>query len=122
MATYDSAVALAKKLIEAKGRTVTLTQRVDGAPADASKPWEPSVPVDTAHTVTMAIFSTNLSYIDGTTIHSAKKMALVAAASLAVVPSQKDIVTDGTDTFDISVVREIKPGDQAILYELGLVN
>jgi len=43
MGEYDSAVALAKRLIDKKGATVTLT-KVNVTPEDSAKPWRGKTP------------------------------------------------------------------------------
>ena len=68
MARFDSAIALAKKLIKKNGQAVTLRGFTAGAAPDPAKPWKPGGNVAADQTIEAVFLDYEQRYIDGQTI------------------------------------------------------
>lgn len=125
MAEYDNFVSLAKRLIDKKGRTITIRRNTSATPRDASKPWLGNTISYTDYTVKGVITGVGQKYIDDNLVRSGDQNAIIPASGLAIVPNLKDFVVDETFKFEIIKVDTLKPGEQVIMYSLilrGLAN
>ena len=115
MPEYDKAIALAKRLIDKKGRIVTVFQR-ETAASDSDKPWD----VDEVQRLTFdakaVAFPVESKYVDGTNVLITDKQMFLAAvdASFAITPQCK--VRDKGYDNQVIKVEALEPGDQAVLY------
>jgi hypothetical protein len=120
MAEYDSARALATKLIGKKGRLCNYQRRAVGTPADADKPWNPG-PEDVEVVEVKAVFLNYISRkIDGTSIRVGDKEVLISAMDLAnVEPTMKDTIEDGEGVvWRVINYENLTPGEQQVLYTI----
>lgn len=118
MPEYDSAVALALRLIDKKGRDVTVRGFTDNAPADPDQPWNPSAPTPVNASARGVYLESQRSYATGELFEAVTALFLVAASGLAVEPTPKGRVVDGAVEWHISSVAQLRPGDQVVMYEL----
>lgn len=127
MATYDSAAALAKRLIEKKGGKVTLRRFGAQEVVDADKPWEGSAPDPASVPKTVKAVFLNFSFkgaeplrfADDTLVRAGDKKVLLAATSLgSSTPGLNDQIVraDGT-VWTIKNLKTLDPDGQKILYE-----
>jgi hypothetical protein len=122
---YARAVALAQRLINKNGRTITVEQ-LSSTPADPSKPWKgPGAPTVAASATPKAVFLP---------VSSASELGLFAKDDelLKRVEQLVLLAADGVNAFDefhrindtvvyrIDWVRALKPGDTVILYAMGI--
>lgn len=115
MAEYDKAIALAKRLIEKKGRLMSF-QRVSTDAPDPDTPWEVDVIATPKHSARAVVFPVEQKYVDGTTIRQTDQQMLVAAASLPEELTLSFRIQDGGLTYEVVKIEELKPGEQRILY------
>lgn len=119
MAGYDNAVALAKRLIEKKGRTVTLRQGISPAPTDPDAPWRVGAPVEITKRVKAVFLHYSQKEVDGSRVRATDEKVLVAAGSLgSFVPAVGTAILDGARTLRVESVEVVRPGDDAVVYEL----
>lgn len=122
---YARAVALAQRLINKNGRTITV-QQLSSTPVDANKPWKgPNAPTVLASATPKGVFLP---------VSSLNELGLFVADDelLKRVEQVVLIAADGTNAFDtfhrvsdgvlyhIDWVRTLKPGDTVILYAMGI--
>lgn len=126
MGVYDSQVALALRLIQEKGKAITL-QQVNTIVPDDAKPWETSA--ETPDPIVMRAVFLNFNHQDVETHHrmgdteidAGDVKALVAAdPAIAYVPSVGDNITDEETTYSIEWVQVLAPNGQKILFTLRL--
>lgn len=115
MAEYDSAVALAKRLIDKKGRLMSF-QRVSTAAPDSDTPWEVDEVVTPKHSARAVVFPVEQKYVDGTTIRQTDQQMFVAAASLPEELTLSFRIQDRGLTYEVVKIEELRPGEQRILY------
>lgn len=125
MAEYDSARALATRLLAKKGRTVTLRRIEDGVLPDADRPWEPNATksndANDDFTCSMVVFPFNRSEIDGTDILVGDKRGYISPAQISDLEiNNKFLVIDGSNTYRIVDIDELTPGAQKVLYTIQL--
>lgn len=127
MAEYDKAVALAKRLIEKKGRGgVSLVSSGKGVPSDPERPWRPDS--GSAEDAVLAqglrvAFLDAVRARDGTLIVAeSTAAAYLAKASLpdGVLPVDGSLLVTGSRRYFVLRVEELAPGDQTVLYILHL--
>lgn len=122
MARFDSAIALATKLILKNGQAVLWRSIPAAAIPDPLQPWKPSaaVPVDRPVTICFLPYSRvnfelmrtlGLSEIQTGTLYG-----LMAAVDF--VPSPKDVVIRNGQEYRIKGVDTLSPNDQKILYTI----
>lgn len=112
-----SAVAIAQ--IADKGRDVTFVYKTQGTYNPATDSF--SGQTSTTQTVSMVITNYRKTEIDETMIKSGDRLGLLAPqTNLTRAPETGDSVTDGSETFSIVAIDEIKPGDTTLLYKLQL--
>lgn len=124
---YTRFRALAERLIEANGRSLSLVRKDQGNPVDPAKPWRGSTgAADITVTVTGVVIDFEKDEVDGTVILRADKRVLVAAKSVtdeggsAVNLNIEDYsdILDGGTRYRIINAQVIEPGDTRILYDL----
>lgn len=120
MGEYDSALATAARLIRKKGRAIQIRYLAEGLPDDPNRPWRPGAPTPTDHD-THGVFGEADQYdgADGLGKVGDDKV-LVAALGLPAVPTTKSVLLDGGVERDVYRVKTLKPGGQAVYYELFL--
>lgn len=124
MADYSKFVALAQRLIAARGRVVTMRQ-LGAAMSDPSKPWAgtgtPQVITDVngVKAVFLPVSGSNLTSVvtDEELLKRVTDVALVA-------PHEQDLskmttIVDGQEK-RIEWVQVLKPGDTVCLYVFGM--
>lgn len=128
---YDSAIALAKRLIDKNGRTVKVQRQTGTTPVDVAKPWLGVVPA-TSETTVKAVFTTMRELEPFVRLASGRetptRTPTEAGASVALVPASglpftieiEHRIVDGSVTHEITSVEILKPGDAPILYILTL--
>ena len=131
MARFDSARALALRLITRNGRNVTLRKVTDtldpaGTPNTNPRPWVPEVNQVTEQNITVraVILNAKRSFIDGSVVKISDKVAYIAVQASTgadVVISKKDVIVDGTREYRIEELELLGPNEQNILYTLMLV-
>lgn len=127
MADYSSAIATARRLIQAKGRTVTL-QRLEDAPADPAKPWRgPASATPPEATLALSVVQVQPSGANtlGLTIKDEELLRRLSAILIAE-PAAEDVETyhrvveaDGSH-WRIAFVEKLQPADDAVLYFIGV--
>jgi hypothetical protein len=126
---YDSARAFVQRVIQKKGRAVTLRRNDPGAAAvDAGKPWlgKQQVDQDAASYAVFdsAVLADMLTHLGASAetaaVEGEEAVAFVAAKDLPWEPDPGTRVVDGTRTWEVTRVGLVKPGADPILYLLGL--
>ncbi len=114
MTCYDNLAAVALRQIEDKGRDITLTS-VDLGIYDPDNDTL-SGDVSTSVTIKAVFREYTLKEKEATIIHENDREVLIAASGITR-PSIDDIVIDD-ETLKVINVKEIKPGDVALIYKL----
>lgn len=122
---YARAVALAQRLINKNGRTITI-DRLSAVALDVNKPWKgPGAPTVAATVSPKAVFLPHASLSDlglfapdDELLKRAEQVALLAADGTNDFTTFHRI-TD-TTMYRIDWVRALKPGDTVILYAIGV--
>jgi len=115
MSEYDSAIALAKRLIDKKGRTVTLMLS-ENAASDEEKPWEVDEVQRRRVDVKAVVVPIESKYVDGTTVLVTDKQMFIAAADTTFPITPQAKVRDKGYDLQIVSVDKLEPGDQTVLY------
>jgi hypothetical protein len=118
MARFDSAIALAKKLIKKNGQAVTLRGFTAGAAPDPAKPWKPGGNVAADQTIVAVFLDYEQRYIDGQTIRTGDQRVFMPAEGLTAPPEVEDLVLRDLEVWKVVAVKPLNPNGQAILYEL----
>lgn len=130
MVDYVKAAATAKRLIEGAGRAVTIYS--DSTTADdVSKPWlgpDDTTPGDTISDAIMAFVPPSggglgamLLQRESVLVGDHDQVGLLASSSASGKDLRTfDSVIDGSRTWKIAEVHELKPGGTSILWVLGL--
>jgi len=115
---YTLTAALADRLIERFGQSMTLTQTVVSGGGPASKTSGTSAGTDTTVTaVPLPIEAAMIGRdIPGGAIKSTDAMIYIAPGA-AVTPANGDTITDGVDTWNILRVNVLRPGGVVALYD-----
>lgn len=116
MGAYDSAIALAKRLITKKGAAISLRRYTDGTPADPAKPWQPGARTHVDYPTHGAFLEYQKNDIDGTEVKAGDQQVYVAASDLAVAPAGSDVILRGSEVWTIKNISELKPADDPVLY------
>ncbi len=127
MVDYASLRLTAERLIEASGRSVTLTKR-DRTADNSSTPW--TGPADPGTDVTIVVIAVMLDYkteeIDGTLVIRGDQRCFIADKSVVDVSSAAiqlhdfDTLTDGAIVWHIENAEILEPGSTRIMYEMQL--
>lgn len=122
MAEYDSARALATRLIDKKGRPIVVTRVNDAALPDADRPWDPADAKTRSNiTVRGVIVPITRAKIDDTLVRVNDKIAYISAAAVNDFEiSLKDTITIAGTVHRIVEITDISPGEQKVLYILQL--
>ncbi|XAI94570.1 head-to-tail stopper [Pseudomonas phage vB_Pa-PAC4] len=118
MARFDSAIALAKKLIKKNGQAVTLRGFTTNAAPDPAKPWKPGGNVAADQTIEAVFLDYEQRYIDGQTIRMGDQRVFMPAESLTAPPEVEGLVLRGLEVWKVIAVKPLNPNGQAIMYEL----
>lgn len=121
MAEYDSAIALAKRLIAKKGQQVTLRGFTAGALPDANQPWRAGQNAAVNSTVVAVFLDYEQKYIDGEVIQMGDQQVFMPAtdtSDVAVTPELEGLIIRGSETWKIKAIRPLRPGSQLVMYEL----
>jgi len=114
----------ALELIDEFGRTVILRQRRAEEAADPSKPWRGSE-VESADTsvrcvilpLTRQAFNDGDRYANGDVIRADDQRAYIAPGSFSGL-APGDVIVDGEARWMVMQVREYRPGEATLLWEL----
>lgn len=116
---YSGLAAVSIAQIADKGRAVSLVYKTQGTYSPATDAFTGQS--STTQTVKMVVLNFKRSEIDETLIKTGDKRALLAPQTdLTRAPKTGDQVTDGSETFTIKNVEEVKTGDTVLLYKLHL--
>jgi hypothetical protein len=117
MARFDSAIALAKRLITKNGQVVTLRNfiQVAGGP---DTPWKPggATPVD--QKIETVFLDYEQKYIDGELIRSGDQKVYMPAQGLTSAPERDGQVLRGNEVWKIITIKPLSPNGQQIMYEI----
>lgn len=119
MGEYDSAIALAARLISKKGRAATIRRLATTTP-DASKPWRVDAAAPTDYPVRAVFLDYEKNEIDGTNVQAGDQKCLVAASGLAIEPAPPDVVVDGAVVWTIVKTKPLRPGDDNVFFDIQL--
>lgn len=118
MARFDSAIALAKKLITKNGQAVTLRSFTATAGTDPDMPWKPGANAPVNQTIEAVFLDYEQRYIDGETIRAGDQRVYMPAEGLTTPPEVEGLVLRGSDPWKIISIKPLNPNGQAIMYEL----
>ena len=118
MARFDSAIALAKKLITKNGQTVTLRTFTPSAGSDPAKPWKPGGNVPTDQTPVAVFLDYEQKYVDGDSVRAGDQRVFMPASGLTAPPDIDGLVLRGTEQWKIVTIKPLNPNGQAIMFEL----
>lgn len=111
--------ALAKRLIDLKGRSVTLVKQ-GNTPLDTDQPWRGRSEYAQAEVTGMAVF-TSLDAQNQDNVKRADQYMLFAASNAGGYNLEEfDTVLDGDQTWKIVSTRVIGPDGNRILYKFGV--
>lgn len=117
MARFDSAIALAKRLIAKNGQTVTL-RGFEQVPGDPDQPWKPGGNVAVDQPIEAVFLDYEQKYVDGTTIQAGDQRVFMPAEGLTSPPEREGMVLRGAEVWKIITVKPLNPNGQAIMYEI----
>lgn len=132
MAIHDNFVALAKRLIDKHGRSVSI--RSETYVASTSQPWKKSAgSSSTTDYKTKAAFLDNdqrylLLALPGrpdqpTTVQmELDRLVLIAADSIPIEITIKDTIVDGSKVWKITQAKLIQPGPTPVVWMLRVAN
>lgn len=115
---YSKLAATSIAQIADKGRAVSFVYKTQGTYAPSTDTFS-GLTTSTA-TVYMVITDVSKRDVNETLIKAGDKVGLLANDNLTRAPKTGDSVTDGSETFAVIAVEEIKPGDTVILYKMIL--
>ncbi len=120
MARFDSAIALADRLITKNGEAAQLRRRVDGGITDPSTPFERADPtVQNFPTAAVWLGYTD-SRIDGTLVRRGDQRVFIPAADLGTIEPNNvtdSLVRASGEVWNIIEVKPLSPNGQKIIYE-----
>jgi len=117
MSEYASSIALAQRLINKKGRVVTVS-KATVAPADPAKPWDADQTAEETVDLRAVAFPVESKYVDGTTVVVTDKQMYVAAADTTFPITTQCKVTDKGYQRQVIMVDELEPGEDRVMYTL----
>lgn len=121
MARFDSAIALAKRLIAKNGQDVTLRSFTATAPADPAKPWKPGGNTPVNATVKAVFLDYEQKYVDGTVIQMGDQKVYMPSYDTSnnlIAPEREGQVLRGAEVWKIVNIKPLNPNGQAIMFEL----
>lgn len=120
---YAELVATVRELIEGTGRRVTF-RKLPSTPANVNQPWKPAA----AAAVTVDSFATfvpassaqemGLSVSDEELFRRAEQVCLVPPGAVDLLEYQE--VLDSSKVWRIEWAEVLRPGDEVLLYILGV--
>lgn len=127
MADHSKFLALARRLIDREGRSVTFG-KLDASSADPERPWKTSGnnPANLTGAVDcIAVFLPDGSGFgkgieDNDLFKSSEQMLLVAPPTTGEDLGAHNVVIDGTRRWKINVTKELKPADLTVLFAMGV--
>lgn len=123
MSDHQHFAALALRLIEKNGRSVVFS-KIDSTPVDASKPWKGSESNSIVLLESKAAFiprkglELGIDFVDDELLKKAEKVCLVAGGQALIESAHT--MTDLGVIYKIDWVKELHPGDQSLLYAVGV--
>lgn len=121
MGEYDSAIALAKRLLKKKGQPVTLRSLTAAPAPDPSKPWYPGANAPTDWTVDAVFLGYEQKYIDGEQVQMGDQQVYMPAfdtSGAAILPEEEGLVIRGAETWKIVALKPLNPAGDPVMYEL----
>jgi hypothetical protein len=118
VAEYDSAIALAKRLIKKKGRAVVLRSYTATAAADAAKPWKPGVNTPSNQNGFGVFLNYEQKFIDGSTILRGDQHVYLSLEGITTAPQVQGTLLRDAEIWKIIAVEPLNPGEQVVFYEL----
>jgi len=130
MARFDSAIALANKLILKNGIAATLRTFTDAAPPDPTKPHRPGAVTTTDQSVVVVFLPLGpdnrvdgtSDYVEDTHTHKEQNRVFMGTSGVTTAPTLKDKIIVGTKQWAIEAIRVLSPNGQDILYEILVRN
>lgn len=136
MPNFTRSAALAKRLIEASGRTVELL-KLNRDPLNSAAPWRgPDMTAEPASAdggdsveaiacfvpARGAGFGRDAFDREASTVRDAQQVALIASTSLPANTdlSRFDVIRDGTDVWKIVFVGELRPASTSVVWEVAV--
>lgn len=121
MGEYDSAIALARRLIKKKGAVVTLRGFSRAPDPSDDEPWNPS-PNDPQDAEVDAVFlDFEQKYIDGSVILFGDQQVYMPAFDTSgdpLTPEAEGVVIRGGETWKIIAVKPLNPAGDPVMYTL----
>ena len=106
---YGNSVTTATRLISTYGRTMTLRTTTE-----TGDPWDPTQTSSDTDIIGVAV-DYRSSEIDGDMVQTTDKRFLLTST---VTPTLQDKIVDNSTEYSIVNIREIKPGDTVVLYDV----
>ena len=120
MARFDSALALAQRLIGKNGQPVMLRKPGPMDPSDPSKPWLVSDPTFTEYPFTAVFLNEKEKYTTTDTVRKSTQICYAAALGLAAVPDIDDLIIRDGQPWKVQDAETLNPNGQTVLYKLSL--
>lgn len=117
MSQYASAIALAQRLIEKKGRDIELRLESKFTP-DPDKPWEVENARSEKQIVKAVEVDIERKFVDGTNILISDKQLIVAAASVDGKITTDHLLIDQGYNFRIVKLMPLQPGSECVMFTL----
>lgn len=118
MARFDSAIALALRLITKNGQAITLRHFTPGAPPDTDKPWVSGEPTPVDQDAVGVFLAYDQKYIDGETIRRGDQRVYIAADGVTTDPQLDGTILRGSEVWKIVNVGVLSPNGQKIMYDV----
>lgn len=125
MTEYTSAIATATRLVDKKGRSVTV-QKLNVSASDPSKPWQgQNTQTVDASEPARAVFvppsgsGFGRDLISEDNIKRVEQVALIAQTPNDIQDYDAILDTDGS-LWSVVFVQVLKPGDEIVLYAFGV--
>lgn len=130
MVDFTRLAATAKRLVDANGRSITLNKLEADVP-DAAKPWRgaaapaatPEATITLSGVAVSPVGAVNLGIAaaEDDFIKRATEIFIAAPGSTPIADlKQFQQLVDGSDTFAINEVRELRPADLTLLYYISV--
>jgi hypothetical protein len=127
MVNYVSLRALAERLIEKNGRTLTLIREDQNNPADPAVPWGPNLDTEDVSLTLLGVFiEFEKEDFDGSLVRRGDKRVLAAASSVEdaatgsvnIKIEDYDYLEDNGVRWKILTVDAIEPGPLRVYYDI----
>lgn len=124
MSRFDSAIALATRLIKKNGQKVTWQIAKDGPPPDSAQPWKGGEATDTTKSPYICFVPIKdketrklIQALKGTEVPAGNLAGLMAPVT-GLTPSLKDVVIRNERVLRIVSIDSIAPNEQTVLWIL----